>query len=176
MPVTPISSSPAWERRLPKESIYIDSCIWIAQYKPDELTDEQRSGISWLNEQISMGNVIAVASSLLLVELLTVSAELIEIAYDGRKGLLVAADDAICHRARELQQKCYADKQKCLSNLDALHLSTASVQRCQRFLTLDKTRKNNQLSPLADKQYLERLLGLKIVDPTTLEDQKKLDL
>jgi predicted nucleic acid-binding protein len=161
---------------VPKESAYLDACVWIAQYKPKETqTAEQRDGISALFREIEHGSIVAVASSIVLVEVLTVTAEELEQVLDGRKGMLVAADDAICRRARQLQQSCYKDLKKVLSCLDSIHLATAWVMGCKRFVTMDGKKKNNQLAPLDSQDYLEKLTGLKIIEPSALNDQKRLD-
>ena len=161
---------------MPRLATYIDSCVWIANYKPTEkLTGEQRAGIATLLDDVSSGNVVLVASSILLVEALTVSAEDIELAFDGRKGILVAADESICGRARALELKCYKDTGRVLAPMDAIHLSTAAVMGCQRFVTLDRKQKDKQLAPLADRDHLERLLGIKILAPQEVNDQGQFD-
>ncbi len=161
---------------MPKASAYLDSCVWIAQYKPSELTKDQRSGLVSLMESVNGGSVVIVASSMIFVEALTVSQDDIERAFDGRKGQIIAADEEIAKQSRILQNKCFKEAKKVLSPIDSIHLVTAAMAGCQQFVTLDRRHKANQLSPIADKVMLERLLGVKIVDPSELDDQKRLDL
>lgn len=159
---------------MPKDSVYIDSCTWIAQYKPTEkLTDEQRAGLQSLYEKVDKGQVLVVGSTLIYVEALTVTTPVIKAAFDGKKGLLVAADEGIGIRARALQQACYDKTGRLLSNYDAVHLATASAMRCQRFITLDKVVKEKQLAPLKHKAVIEPILGLRIIDPSELDEQQR---
>ena len=161
---------------MPKESVYIDACAWIAHYKPTEkLTDEQRTSLTRLFDRVARGEVIAVGSTLIYIEVLTVSVKEIQSAFDGRRGLLVAADEAMTIKARELQQKCYDSGKKILSNFDAVHLATAAAMGCKKFITLDRVPKNGQLAPIDSRKMLERFLGLKILDPAEIDDQKVLD-
>lgn len=96
--------------------------------------------------------------------------------YDGRSGLIVALDEQLAMRSRELCRRCYKDHKKTLSPEDSIHLVTASVMKCGRFITMDRRRKDNQLSPIQDRAYLEKLLsGMKIIEPHEVEgDQKPL--
>lgn len=161
---------------MPKPSVYLDAAIWIAHHKPKEVhTPERRAAMNQIFDDIHDGLYLAVASSLILIEALSVEIADIELALDGRKGIMVAADEEITRRARELQSKCHKETKRVLSNLDAIHLSTASVMGCQRFITLDQRRKNNELSPIADRALLERLLGIKILSPEEVTDQGRFD-
>lgn len=160
---------------MPRESIYIDSCCWIALYKPGEkISPEDRTGIQTALDAVNGGSVILVASSMLLAEALTVSVERFEQAFDGRKGLMVAADDPIMRQARELQFKLYAQEGKVLTPIDSVHLATAANMGCQRFMTLDRKRKDNKLAPVEDRALLERLLGLKIITPNEFSGQARI--
>lgn len=160
-----------------KEAVYIDSCVWIAQYKPTEAQSElDRQGMKSLFDSVERNSIVVVASTLLFVEALTVSAETLEMAFDGSKGVFVAADDPICRQARELELKCYKDHQQILSPFDAVHLTTASLYECSKFVTLDKRRKERQLAPLSHAQYLEKLLGVQIVKPGDATDQPQLGI
>ena len=105
---------------------------------------------------------------MLYVEALTVSIEVLELAFDGRKGLLVPADETISRRAREIERECHQKLKRVLAPLDAIHLASAQVHRCKRFVTMDKRRKDNQLAPLHDREFLGQLLGLRIMDPAEL--------
>lgn len=162
---------------MPKESIYIDSCVWIAQYSPKEkLTSEQRTTLKTLFESVGGGSMIVVASAMLMVETLTVTNEILDLGFDGVKGIFMPVDDTIARAARILEHRCYKDHKKVLGTHDAIHLCTASLTGCKRFVTLDRRHKDNQLSPLADRDYLQPLLNLKIISPDELDDQKRLDL
>lgn len=156
---------------MPKESVYVDCCVWIAFYKDEKeteenFTDEQRNGMAHLLAEVDKGSIIIVGSTLLLAQLLSISIETLELAFDGVKGMPVAMDESIARGVRELQLKCLRSERKVLSTEDAVHLVTASIMRCRHFITMDAKRKSNQLSPLKDRDLLERLLSLQINDPS----------
>lgn len=69
-------------------------------------------------------------------------------------------------RARELQLKHWKDHKGLLSCEDAIHLCTASLAGCGRFITMDKGNGDkNKLSPLGSKAILEPELQLRIIEP-----------
>ena len=114
---------------------------------------------------IDEGQLMLFASHLLSAQLLTKSFGYLDSICDGRKGLLVALDDTISRRVHDLQNECHHQLKRCLSGEDAIHLATASAFGCKKFITQDKKRKEGNLSPIADKQGLERLLNIEIVGP-----------
>jgi predicted nucleic acid-binding protein len=164
-----------------KESVYIDSCCWIAQYKPLEVLGlGERNGLNALFDEVERGIVTVVASNYLYVECLTVSIETFEKALDGKKGIPVAVDDVISRQARELQFECYKIKKKVLDPGDAVHLVTAKVMGCKRFITRDgvaKKKGKDVLMLVQEKALLKRLTGLEIITPDEYgPSQKMLEL
>ena len=147
-----------------KEAVYLDACIWIAESK-GELTAAQTAGMAALYRQIEQGSLVVVASTFLYTEVLTVAVETLELAFDGRKGISVALDDEIARAVRNFEQACFDQHGMIFAPSDAIHLCTAANMKCRRFVTLAKTRKGNQLSPLADHEIVARRLKLQVVSP-----------
>lgn len=156
---------------MPRERVYLDACGWIAFYpianKPDCLSAEQREGLQTLMQEVENGTCMMIGSAILLTQLLTISGEYLDRAFDNKKGALMPVDSMLAQKARELQHKLYSLSDGTLSCEDAIHLCTASLTKCIRFVTLDKTPDNRRriLAPLKHRSMLEKELGLKIVDP-----------
>jgi predicted nucleic acid-binding protein len=160
---------------VPKERIYIDACVWISFYKPDgnadALTYEQKVFLQSLLKDVDESKTFIVGSSLLLTQVLDTSIDILMLAFDGRKGLLMPADDEVCKAARLLQKQCLKKTTHALGSEDAIHLATASLYQCSKYVTKDRKRKGNQLAPIQDREILGEMLGLKIVDPAELTGQ-----
>ncbi len=161
---------------MPSENVYIDACPWISFYKPGELNPEQESGMNSLFADAESGHIVVIGSHLIYMQVLSVSAETLEIAFDGRKGLLVPLDETVSVRARLLQNDCFKATRKALGSEDAAHLATAALMGCKKFVTLDRKRKDGHLSPYGDRQILEPLLGLSIILPEQIAGQPVLPM
>lgn len=145
-----------------RPKIYLDSCYWIRGTHENEPDPTVTAALQHQLTLADKGEIIIVASSLILIESLTVDPNHFDKAFDGRRGILVAVSGNLAKKVRAFQNQVRARTTKMFSAADAIHLVTAQEAECNVFYTLDQKEKKGQLAPLSSTEMIKELLGLSV--------------